>query len=778
MREVHRINKVIHSATKIVFGIICILFICANKERVYAEEQGTEKLNISVDPASDNTKVTRVGDGYFINGEAILKVQDGLAPDITNKLILVSQYDGDEFSEYKEVENGVVKLTPNRNTGYDFKAVKVKEIAVPEDGLISYTFESDIICINYDNVAPAIIGDANVDLSRAVTEGTKYVIKISDDGGIGSIRLNNHGENIDTIELCKPDGNRITEYEYTLTLNASNSRSNILVEVVDLAGNTSEFGFDYVVDNGAPSVSISGIENGKIYNKAAGFRIDVADNMQELYSYYKCSFTGIDGVTKTIEESLSKIEESTFSISKYYSEEGIYDVEFYAKDSLGNITDTYYVSFGIDSKAPLVQIANIENGKIYKSGVDVYCVVSDMFYTGVEVAVSASRMGNSITLSPFNMAAKTSKAIYRFIEDGEYRISVSAKDQQGNECREDAYFIVDTIAPEITVTNDSGIVDGSAFITKAPEFNVKVAGEGSGVNATATLYRIGQGGIYEKISEKIFIDTKNDIMCPFSIEDDGEYILNAVAYDKAGNESIRTIEFTLDKNPPVIGYIDAFNEKFLKAFTLPENLKDYIKDTTAVKYRAYLNEEEIRFGDVTGDGRYLLQITAMDEAGNTSESMAAFIVDSTAPKIVVSGIRKSNDQATVNKGDVINVSLLDKDDWFEKVTVNGIEVSVNAMKKTLDFRVDNFGEYNVEILARDYAGNETTEVINTKCLLSGIDPTENISIKTLTKNEAKNREIFSRKMPTLKFYVFCGFIFATSVIFVVFALFDIKKIKC
>ena len=167
-----------------------------------------------------------------------------------------------------------------------------------------------------------------------------------------------------------------------------------------------------------PAISISGIENGKVYGKSAEFKIDVTDNMQELYSYYKCTYTGANGESKVIEEELSKIEESSFSISKNYSTEGIYDIEFYAKDCLGNTTDIYYLSFAVDANPPLVQIANIESGKIYKSGVEVYCVVSEMFYTGVDVSVSVERASKNIPVTPFNMAAKTSKLIYKFVEDG------------------------------------------------------------------------------------------------------------------------------------------------------------------------------------------------------------------------------------------------------------------------------------------------------------------------------------------------------------------------
>lgn len=773
----------------VIFMTLWMAVTLLNGAHIYGDEIEKGKLNVSVLAAGENVNIVDIGSGYFANGEVELKIQDGINDENANKLILMSLYDGKEFSEYKELENGKLSLKPNNNTAYDFKAVKFKEVCTL--GEKNYIFESDVVCINFDNVSPVISGERDTKTLMGIPDGTKYKIKVTDDGGIKNITLSNNAQQIDYIELCKlnnqsPDGDeeskndfkRITEYEYTLTLNAGEQSNSISVVVEDVSGNKSEFGFEYLVDNGAPAISISGIENGKVYGKSAEFKIDVTDNMKELYSYYKCTYTGANGESKVLEEELSKIEESSFSISKNYSTEGIYDIEFYAKDCLGNTTDTYYLSFAVDANPPLVQIANIESGKIYKSGVEVYCVVSEMFYTGVDVSVSVERASKNIPVTPFNMAAKTSKLIYKFVEDGDYRIIVKAKDSMGYSSVSEAFFTIDSIAPEISVTNDSGIVDGAAFITKAPQFNVKVTGDTSGTSAVAALYRVAKSGIYEKITERSFVDSKNDILCPFEVEEDGEYVISVVAYDKAGNKSSQNTEFTLDMNPPVIGYIDAFNEKFLKAFTLPKNLKDYIKDTTAVKYRAYLNEEEIGFGDVKGDGRYLLQITAMDEAGNTSEGMAAFIVDSTAPKIVVSGLKKDTDTATVDKGDVINVSLLDEDDWFEKVTVNGIEVQVNRTKKTLDFRVDNFGEYNVEILARDYAGNETTEVINTKCLSSGIDAAPNITMKTLTKNEAKNREIFSREKPSLGFFVFCGFIFATSVIFVVFALFDIKKIKC
>lgn len=779
-----------------------LLFTC--EKTAHAEEPA--KLNVKIEPSTGATFIEK-GEMYFTNGEVLIRPQDGLGDANTKRLILVSRYDGKEFSEYKECEDGVVKLFKDSNKAYEFVAVKIREVAAVStytnegdekalSGIENYIFESDIICIGFDAKAPEISGDSSVNISNPLMSGTKYKIKITDEGGIGRISLKN-GENlIEEIDLCKPESaERITEYNYELILNASGMNNAVSVEVVDIAGNSNSLEFSYTIDNGSPDITISGIENGKTYDNSAEFTISVTDNMSELYSYYKCTYTGIDGLANVIEESLSKIEQSSFVISKKYDREGIYDIEFYAKDCLGNVTDTYYIYFAIDSNAPHVQIANIENGKLYKSGVDVYCVVSDMFFTGVNVNVSAEKItygydelsdgtkqkrvlkSEPVTLPSFVMGAKTSKIIYKFMEDGEYRITVSAKDSLGKESRTSAGFSIDSTIPEIAVTNDSGIVEGSALITNVPEFMVEVSTDSFGTDATIVLYRVSTGGIYEKIDEKIFIDTKNTIICPITVDKDGEYIINVTATDKAGNRSEKSLGFTIDMNPPIIGYLDAYNEKFLKMFTLPENLKDFISDTTAVKYRAYLNEEEIGYGDVKSDGRYLLQISAIDEAGNTSEKMAAFIIDSTAPKIVVNGLNESKNDSSVNKGDTINVSLLDKDDWFEKVTVNGIEVDVNRNKKELKLRVDNFGEYCVEILARDYAGNETAKVINTKCLAKGSSE-NSIEIKTLTKNTEKNREIFTREKPSLKFFVFCGFILATTVIFIVFALFDIKKIKC
>ena len=83
--------------------------------------------------------------------------------------------------------------------------------------------------------------------------------------------------------------------------------------------------------------------------------------------------------------------------------------------------------------------------------------------------------------------------------------------------------------------------------------------------------------------------------------------------DGANNTSEESISFIVDENPPVIGYINDFNEKYLKYFSLPKEFSDYITDMTNVRYKAYLNSKEVNSAKIEKDGKYILQIGAKFE---------------------------------------------------------------------------------------------------------------------------------------------------------------------
>ena len=290
------------------------------------------------------------------------------------------------------------------------------------------------------------------------------------------------------------------------------------------------------------------------------------------------------------------------------------------------------------------------------------------------------------------------------------------------------------------------------------------------------LYKKGGDGNYREEKRENVVSVGREAVFPIEVTSEGEFTLKVTLVDKALNTSEKTVSFIVDEEPPVIAYIDAFNEKYLKYFTLPENMKDYIQDATKVKYKAYLNSKEVSSVELKKDGKYILQIVAEDEAGNTSEKVSAFIVDNTMPKVIVHGIENGGN---VKKDEVVKLTLFDDNDFFKSVCVNGEEMSIED-KKEVSIKANDYGDYDISVVAADYAGNEIKEVVKMQCALSDnpfkvtIDDTD---IKTLTKNDTKIRESFFDRYGSLKILAICSVFALPVLIFALYRFVDTKKNK-
>lgn len=109
--------------------------------------------------------------------------------------------------------------------------------------------------------------------------------------------------------------------------------------------------------------------------------------------------------------------------------------------------------------------------------------------------------------------------------------------------------------------------------------------------------------------------------------------------------------------------------------------------------------------EITEDGKYLLEISAQDEVGHETKGKAEFIVDGTAPLIVFGGAENNK----VNYEPVtLTISLKDEQDFITSLSVNNQnrEIQENGQQR-LQFQ--DFGEYEIQVLAEDLAGNTQTE---------------------------------------------------------------------
>ena len=700
-----------------------------------------------------------------------------------------SIYDGDGFLDFSELPESSI-LVENTNDEkkqiYKFEAVRLYKLYIEKDGnkdvkkVIERRSISPIYQFVFDMDKPLVEREGNNSMD---VEGSSARFHITDESGISEIVFLRNGNEADRVNIAIDK--RIVEYEYEIELVKENDKDDeVKLIVTDLAGNKTEYEYNYYIDDVPPEIELAGVNRGEIYKDFAGLRVDVSDNSGHNFLFYKCVYTDETGNQNVLENGTIEIA-GTGKIERSYGSEGIYDVTTFSYDDSGNYSDVYRSCFAVDAKAPELSFENVVPGNIYNSDVTLYACVREMFFDGAYAEIRATLTDlqgtRDLALSPYELAARNSKNLYTFSEEGVYHITFRASDSAGHECFKECEFTIDKSAPVFNInignmSSDSFDMNKLQALSEKPKISVSAYDLASEYVAKVVLYRNEKENGYKEVENSDIVSIGKNTEFEMDVPYEGEYTLKAVFVDGANNTSEESISFIVDENPPVIGYINDFNEKYLKYFSLPKEFSDYITDMTNVRYKAYLNSKEVNSAKIEKDGKYILQIVAEDEAGNISEERAAFIVDSTVPKIVVSGLA---DNGQVAKDDSVKLTLLDDDDYFKSVQINGEVVAIDNDKE-VNVKASDYGDYDISVVASDYAGNEVTEVIKMQCAMSANPFTIKIDksdIETLTKTDDEIRESFFDKNRNIVMLIIGGLVAATGVIFGVFSFVDMRKNK-
>ncbi len=360
--------------------------------------------------------------------------------------------------------------------------------------------------------------------------------------------------------------------------------------------------------------------------------------------------------------------------------------------------------FTIDRTLPVVRVSydnnRVQNGSYFKEKrIATVTVTEHNFDPGRVVWTrSATRGGEPIPMAEavWSSSGDTHTAVLSYETDGDYTFDIRLTDLAGNESGPADFgssaagkrFAVDT---EIVLPVISGVEDGHAYRgevipyiafsdfnfsdyeirltrTRMFEKDVEVTGDfikymkvnrqgGSGINDT-----------FEKIREN-----------------DGIYTLYVNVMDKAGNESARSVTFSVNRFGSVYAYDDyllslmsgggVYIQAVEQDFVITEYNADRLvrdsldilitcdgKPLPEVIYRAapvpdsnvpvgdsgwYQYQYTIAKENFAGDGVYKLSVASRDAAGNTPETISLqggailFRVDSTAPEITgITGLEK------------------------------------------------------------------------------------------------------------------------------------------
>jgi hypothetical protein len=322
-------------------------------------------------------------------------------------------------------------------------------------------------------------------------------------------------------------------------------------------------------------------------------------------------------------------------------------------DQSGNVGATEIKEIkNIDKVAPVVAVTDVEDQGIYNKVVKPAVTVDDK---------------EAVLTVTLNDKAYTGEEISA---EGKYTLKAVAVDVAGNKTEVVKTFVIDKTAPSVVILG------------------------------------VDNNGIYNTVIKPIVTSDDKDAVLTVTIngnsyngEDisaEGSYTLKVTAIDKALNNSETVIKFVIDKTAPVITITDVVDKAIYNNSVKP---KVTVNDKEAV-LTVTLNDKAYNGEEISAEGNYTLKAVAVDVAGNKIEVVKAFVIDKTAPSIVISEVANNGKYNTavkpmINVGDkeaVITATLNDK-------PYNGEEISAE-------------GSYVLKVIVVDKAGNKSETAIN------------------------------------------------------------------
>ncbi|MDK0628765.1 S8 family serine peptidase [Clostridium perfringens] len=421
-----------------------------------------------------------------------------------------------------------------------------------------------------------------------------------------------------------------------------------------------------------------------------------------------------------------KVNEDGTFIHKVSLKEGMNKVNIYAKDENGNVLYNYASNILCDTKAPII---NLSSPKIESDGI----VITNEDKINIKGTVEDNTLGykfyknDTIQLEveerakPGNDSTRREFSYEVPVKDGDI-IVLKAVDVLGHETLRKLTVKVDKNAPEVTIggVSDQGIynsdvtpkvvsnedveisylLNGKDYDGKTPisedgnyELIVKAtdkAGNKTEVKTNFTIDKtpanisvnnIEEGKVY---NEEIIPEIASNEEATFkytlngkeydgksSIKEDGDYVLNVQATDKAGNVSNKEVKFSIDRTPTNI-FVTGVEEG--KVYNEPVTPIIEIDDKDATLKYTLNGKNYDGKSRIDEDGKYILKIKALDKAGNPSEKAINFAIDRSALK------NSENDDPNNNKkyNEPIDEEIVQKP---EAKTDSKEELKANKLKE-------------------------------------------------------------------------------------------------
>lgn len=457
-------------------------------------------------------------------------------------------------------------------------------------------------------------------------------------------------------------------FPYNISLAGKmDGKYNIQINAVDQAKNRNSSIYSITLDSKKPNILLNGPENNSFIPYGTILDLAVSDANLMSVNYSKNNGTSVP---------LS----GNHDISTLGWEDGSLHIQINTVDSAGN-TNTSWFFFILDTLATRIILNSPENNSAHTEIDSINFTVDDTNLVHVNYSINH---GDNYSISePYDILATE-------WDDDEYFIQFNALDKAGNTNSSWFMIIIDSIKPLITLATP----ENNSILTELDVFSFYV----NDSNLQSVNYSIDK-------SRNISISGSYDL----SDVDwgDGYHEIKVNALDLAGNANSACFSFVIDSHKPFVELNSPNNNSIIPA---GEILKFDILDMNLMHANYSIDDGDIIsisepyniFTEGLEDGEFIVQINALDRAGNYNSSSFSFVIDSTEPQIVL--CTPKND-SIVTAGTILTFDITDPHLVYVNRSING-ETAVSFLEpfniSTMDW---SDGYYEVQINALDLTGN-------------------------------------------------------------------------
>lgn len=607
------IGKIIKEMIVMIVATAVIAFIFSALEFV-----GLMAAELPLRMEDEDGCIVTTVDDYYVTDRAVTFVIDNeLVPD-GRVVAYSSRRDSEPESALLPIEGGRLRVEPDIGHGYSFRFYLYSE----DDGdCTGLQGEGQFYGVYFeeDNSPP----DASFEARIVESDGEKYYVA----GEAPVLAVKPTGTAEAFVEVNYVSEGRSEVYPLNGPLRMTFGEGEYEVDVYEVSGSAKKlesegFPLQFIYDCTPPEgveFEVDSRDCGLYDGERPDYQLFSADNVQ-VHLSSSDEVSGLDGI-------LTDCGGRTVEADKLTLSSGTWELSARAIDRCGNESEVSEcdTAIMIENEAPQVFIENIpadteRDAKLSERMIYLSLVLRDS-ESGLHSA-SITYNGAIIRQEEYykehRMIAERDLRLEIPFEEGEAGcLQVYVRDCAGNETQEEREFSSgDDQAPKIDI---DGIANGS-IVSGDVGISVRVSDANMSSDGVTVTMRIKDGA-------GIVSEQKLSGLDAINCEKEGEYNVEVRAVDLAGNEAVKTANFTIDRSAPRILGLSKYDGSTLESFSLRDDIQDMFYDDTFVSYRLYVNGRDYLEDDVVNKaGDYTLQVYAVDSAGNMSQDQARFVI--------------------------------------------------------------------------------------------------------------------------------------------------------